>query len=478
MLVALGGTKLLRQHWPARFSSDPSGWLRALDVDTLRVDPAALVFAGVLALATALLFGVLPAMRLSGTTPADALRSVPGRWAAAGPMRGRSVLVSCQVALALMLLIGAGLMTASLIHLLAVDRGFEEDGLLMFRYTLTRGSDDDAAIAERHARFLARLAQDPRIEAAGLSSCPAPLSGWCRRQVLQTRGDIGLPEESLGPRAGVHRVSEGYFEALGTRVLEGRTFADADGLGAEPVAILNRSAARALFGDASPIGRALPVVLAENEASAVVVGVVEDVLQARPELGQTPEIYLPFRQEPSVRATAFVRTSARPLQLVPELSAYLEALEPGSRIASPDTGAQLIAGVTTDRRALLWLMAVFAGSALALTALGIWSVVAYAASQRTREIGVRMALGARGYQVVGLVARAGGAAVLTGILIGLAGAYLASRAVRAIVFGVEPTEPTVYAAASVVLALVALAASIQPALRATRIDPVRAIRME
>jgi ABC-type antimicrobial peptide transport system permease subunit len=208
------------------------------------------------------------------------------------------------------------------------------------------------------------------------------------------------------------------------------------------------------------------------------VGVVEDVLQARPELGQTPEIYLPFRQEPSVRATAFVRTSARPLQLVPELSAYLEALEPGSRIASPDTGAQLIAGVTTDRRALLWLMAVFAGSALALTALGIWSVVAYAASQRTREIGVRMALGARGYQVVGLVARAGGAAVLTGILIGLAGAYLASRAVRAIVFGVEPTEPTVYAAASVVLALVALAASIQPALRATRIDPVRAIRME
>jgi putative ABC transport system permease protein len=364
-------------------------------------------------------------------------------------------------------------MTTTLVRLLAVERGFEAEGLLAINYAIPRGGSDDVALNMRQEAILARVAAEPRVESVSLS-CIAPLSGWCIKGGLRS-DDVPASEESPA-EAGIHMVGADFFAALGTDILAGRSFMASDNASALPVAILNRSAALALFGAADPIGH---TVRMPELGRATIVGVAQDLIHAsRIEEGAKAEVYVPFAQSTISNATLLVRGTGDPGELGAAVERSLKEQEPGITVSSRITGDELLARATVDRRALLWLLGVFAVSSMTLAALGIWSIVAYSIGQRTQELGVRAALGAGGFELVGLVARGGLIAATCGILPGAAVAYFGSGVLSTLVYGVAPTDPWIYLMAGAGFLAVALVASGIPALRAARLDPVKAMRVE
>ena len=479
LIVAYFGVQLLRGVWPGRFTV--SGSLRALDVQALSLDPAVVAFAAGLTVLTGLLFGMAPALQLSGAGPGEALRS-GGRVTAARGWRGidgRAGLIAIEVALALMLLAGAGLMTSSMARLIHVDRGFEADHLLTFRYGVPRNNPRVQSPMLLHDAFLDALATDSRVLSAALG-CAVPLSGHCSiTEVRRTDDNAAMPMGSR-PRIGAQSVSERYFETLRVPLLAGRTFTARDNESSPLVVIINGTAARTLFGSGDPPGHTLSMGYSfrGEQDTYTIVGVVGDVLYDRPEKGAMAEAYVPLRQERSGGVAGFVRTAGDPQRVVPMLTEALRRLEPGAVIYNINTASELSARAMTDTRVVLWLLAFFAGSAMLLAAIGIWSVVAYDVSQRSHELGVRMALGARSREVVRLVLRRGFAAAAAGVLLGVPAALVANRLISALLFDVKPTSPLIHATAAALLTAVALLASWIPALRATRVDPMRAMRAE
>ncbi len=480
IVVAHFGIGLLRLAWPARFAASSGGSLRSLDVAALGLDPLVLAFCAALVLLTGVLCGILPALQLSAAGPAEALRA-GGRVRTAQTSRrieGRAVLIALEVALALVLLVGAGLMSASLLGLLHVEQGYDAHSLLTFNYSVPRNSVAARDPVPLQDALLQRLRADPRVISAA-SGCLPPLSGHCSiTGVNRVEGRPPWPDGS-GPRIGVQSISDDYFTTLRVPVASGRTFNTGDTEASPLVAIINRAAARRLFGSDNPLGRQLHMGynVRGQDDSYTIVGVVGDVLYARPEQGVMPEAYVSMHQG-SLDDVVFLRTSVEPLALVPAITAALHAIDPGALPYSIATAAQIAAGATADTRVLLWLLALFAAFAVLLAACGIWSVVAYTVNQRTQELGLRMALGARARSVVALVLRRGALAGALGVALGLPAALASSRLLESLLFGVRPADPRVYFACAIVLGGVALLASWIPARRVTRLDPLRAMRSE
>ena len=476
--VAWVGADALVAAWPDRFL-DGSWNVRFARLEAVRLDGAVLAYAAAVAAVSALLFGTAPALAAGREDPGRALRR--GAAGAGGGRRGadaRSGLVAAEIALALVLVLGAGLLLRSLERLQSVDRGFRPGRLVTFQVTVPAASRGEDGALAFHEAFLERLRALPDVESAGMG-CGPPLVGHCWITGVSA-ADGRTWSEGSEPSIGVHPVDDTYFATLGIDVLRGRTFGPDDRAGAPRVVVLNETAVRTLFPEGEALGRRVTLGIAPpgDEAGVLtVIGVVADVLHDRPERGVMPEAYLSHRQD-APAGDVFVRTRGEPLAVVPAARATLAELDPEVPLHRVRTLDDLEAEATGDTRVLGALLSVFAGLALVLACTGVWAVVAFAVAGRTRELGLRVALGAEPRRVVALVLRKAVAVAAAGTLLGAAGGVLATRLLGGLLYGVSATDPGTFAVGAAALFSVALLAAWLPARRATRVDPMVALRAE
>jgi predicted permease len=453
--------------------------IQFMSQDAIRVDVVVLAGGILVALLTGLLTGLLPARHVSRLDLGGDLRG--GRATVGGIVgrdAGRSALVAGQLALTLMLLAGAGLMAASLARLSAVDVGFTNDGVLAVAYD--RGPGDTAdQLRAFEATLLERAAALPGVHAAAISPC-APLAGRCEIVGLRQVDDqppIDYGDMDVGLVA--YAVSDAYFATLGIPLRAGRTFDGADGPGAPAVAVINEAAAAELFGDASVIGHRIGVthdLTPEDGPLAEIVGIVADVPYGSLEEGVMPAIYFSRGQAPVAYGTLLLATSGDPYALVGatrELAARIESDMPLFRIT---TLGDLKKRATARTRVVLALLATFGATGLLMSAVGLYGIVSYSVVRRTREMGLRLALGAASRDVARLVLKAPALLALAGVVAGMAGAALLTRYLEALLFGVDASDPRILAAAATLLVGVALAAAWVPARLALRVDPASALR--
>jgi predicted permease len=285
-------------------------------------------------------------------------------------------------------------------------------------------------------------------------------------------------EPDAAPSIGVQSVTDGYFEAVGMPLLRGRTFAATDRSGAPPAIVINETAARRFFGDADPVGQPFAVGYGptSGDVSAEVIGVVADVLYNPPDQGFMPEAYFYQPQAPEADIEVLVRTRGEPLQVLPEVRAAMAMLDPEVPIYDATTGADIAAAQVSATRVVMQLLAVFAGMAVVLAVTGIWGVVSYEVVQRRRELGIRLALGARSAQMVGLLVRDGLVSAALGIVAGMVMAAALTRYLTALLYEVDPADPVAFAGAAAMLLVVALLAAWLPGRQATRIHPAETLR--
>ena len=442
------------------------------------IDLPVLAFAAGLALLTAILFGSLPALRLLGDGRGGRRGRgafVPSGRAATGGRASRRLgdaLVVAEVALALVLLVGAGLLVRSFLALRGVDPGFRPAQVLTLRTSLP-----GAGYPERAGRALAfdRLRDEiralPGVREAGFV-LELPLDADRQGTEVAIEGTVIDPAEN---RLNFTFATAGYFEAMGMPVVEGRAIRAGDRADAEPVVVVNRAFARRFLDGASPIGRQVQLGF-EDQVSRRVVGVVGDVLHDSLGREAYPAAYVPYAQLPYTRRLALaVRTDRAARDALPAITRRLRRAEPGLAVSDPRTMGEIVGASVAAPRFLSSLLGAFAAIALTLAAVGVYGVLSYTVRRRTREIGVRVALGADRGTILALVLRRGMLPVALGLALGLAGALALHRLVERFLFHVSPTDPVLYAGLSLFLAAVALAACLVPARRATAVDPREAL---
>ncbi len=460
-LVALGGTKIPR-------------------ADSIAVDWKALAFTLSVAVGTGLLCGLVPALQSSGRHLHDSLKE--GGRAVAGGARGRlarQALVLSEVAVALVLLVAAGLLIKSFSRLQSLDPGFRSQGVLTLALSPAelRYKEPKQQLAF-YRELLARVARLPGVDQAG-TAYPLPLGNDV--MILNFAvGDRPYPRPQDAPAANVRWASPGFFRALGVRLLKGRVFDDHDTDTTTPVAVLNRTLANQLW----PGGEALQQRLTLDDPHQppvrwmTVVGVVGDVRHDSLDEDPGNEIYTAQLQSPMLNGTLVVHTAGDPQKLATPIRRIVQDLDPDLPVDQAQTMDEVIAASLASNRFNTVLLGLFAGLALVLAAVGVYGVVSYTVDQRTHEIGIRMALGAHRDDVLSLVLRQGMILVLIGLGLGLVGAFAATRQLASLVYGVSTNDPWTFAIVALVLAAVAFAANFLPARRATRIDPLIALRQE
>jgi putative ABC transport system permease protein len=442
------------------------------------VDARVLVFTAGVAVGSALLLALATGGRLTGSEAAAALRAGDGR-ATAGraASRVRGALVASQVALALVLLVGAGLLVRSLARLLAVDPGFDPSHVTTVHIALPDLTYPQPA---RQAAFwnqlLERLRARAGIRAAGVVTF-LPLAGPGAATSFTVIGQPP-PAPGQGPVSDI-RIADGeFFRAMRIPLLQGRLFTKEDTPRSAEVAVVNETLARQTWPGESAVGKRVKVAWTHPDAEVTVVGVVGDVRYQGLDAAVRPTLYYDLDQEPSSEMNVVLRTTAAPAALAGELRSAVRALDVQIPLGEVSTMGETVAASTVDRRLPMQLLALFAGLAVVLAAVGIYGVLAYTVRLRTREIGVRLALGARPAAVVRMILRSGLAYVLAGVVIGAAGALAASSVLRSLLFGIGATDPATYVGVALLLVGVALLASWLPARRAANVDPVVALRSE
>ena len=450
--------------------------LKTVSFTAIRLDRRALAFAAALALGTGVLFGLVPALQATRPSLTGALRvGAPGGGRPGQRASTRAVLAAMEVALALVLLAGSGLMLRSLGKLLAVDPGMRPERMLTLRF-------DPRAVAPRDSfavvfdRLLARVGALPGVTGVALQDCP-PFNGGCNGTVLVRRDRPAPREGDEGPEIGVHWITPDWPAVMGVPLVRGRAFTAADRRGARKVVLLSERAARTFFPNEDPIGR--PVSVGQGgfwEDTATVVGIVGDVRYGTVDSLPRPDVYLNYAQSPNGRAMLFVRTADDPLNHVRAVREALAEAAPGTPAFDVRTMEARIAGMMAFQRFGATLLALFAAVALVLATLGVYGVVSFAVAQRTREIGVRVALGATRRDVVRLIVRGGVAIAGAGAAIGLVAALAATRVLRSLLFDVAPSDPATFAGIVLVLGGAVVLASWLPARRAAGVAPTEALR--
>jgi len=444
--------------------------------DEIAIDAAALAFTLLISLLTGVLFGLAPAAQISGSDLERGLRE-GGRSAGAGGAAGRlrGVLVVGEIALSLVLLVGAGLLAKSFARLLSTDKGFDPENVVSFSLSLPHGvyprTDQQSRFFEQ---TLDRLAALPGVSGAGAIS-ELPLGGSGTNGAFRVEGRDDPPGSE--PQAEKRIVSPDYFRVLRTPILAGRGFTAQDRPGSPAVAIINDALARRLFKGQDPVGRRLEFNW-ETQGWQEIVGVVGDVKQYGLQEEMLPTIFVPHAQRPEPAMAVVVRSSLRPDQLVPEIRRQVAALDRDRPLIQVRTMEQVIADSVADRRLPMLILGGFAVAALLLGAIGVYGIVGYSVAQRTQEFGIRMALGARRSDVVRMVLGQGLRLALCGLLIGLAGSLAVARLITGLLFGITPADPATLAATSLLILGVALLACYIPARRAARVDPMVALRYE
>jgi putative ABC transport system permease protein len=436
----------------------------------LRFDRSVILFAVALSLAAPVLFGVLPALRVSRSQRLN--ERADGGSREAHTMR--SILIGTEVALSVMLVVGAVLLVRSLLRLQTVDPGFDQHGVVAFTVTLPSARYPNAADRRRAIEEIdRRLATQPGVTASGAVSTLA-LRGytWTGDATIEGRAPADY-ERELRHKS----VTPGYFDAMGIRLLAGRLLDERDTQDQPPVTVVNLALARKYFAGADAVGKRITYGRPQDKAPWVtIVGVVADEQQDALDKAPQPEVYSPIRQQMQNPMTFVVRSSLDPASAIAAARAEVQAVDRDLALTSVTTLEQVVTDAIGDHRFRAVLLAGFAGIALFLAALGIYGVLAYAVSQRTRELGIRLALGAKRQELFAMVVRQGMRPVIAGGVLGIAGAVASSAVVKSLLYGVAAVDPATYGVAVVTLAAVALAACAIPATRAMRVDPMVALR--
>lgn len=478
LLAALGAAGgLVVAFWGVDLIKALSPGLSIARLDSVSVDARVLGFTLIVATLTALVAGAAPA--LQWTRPDLQAHLKEGRGTAAqSRTRARKVLIGAQTALALALLIGAGLLMRSFATLLLEDPGFRRDHLAAIQ--VFRWNNDESA-AERATFFrqaLERIAALPGVRSAGaVSAAPFLEANIDIRENLYVEGEVhGRPEEQ--PQAYFTTATPGYFETVGVPLLAGRLFdARDENPQAELVAVINQTMRRRFWGAEDPVGRRIRLE-SDTAPPLRIVGIVGDVRHEGFNASARPEVFVPHGRTQFGSMTFFVRTSVPPREVVEPAKGVLWTLDPRQTVYHASTIDQMVSRVVAPQRFTLVLLAAFAVLAVVLAAVGIYGVVNFAVQRRTREVGIRMALGARAGDVVGLLVRQGLLAAGIGVAVGLVAALAGAGLLGSMLHRVSPRDAITFAAAALLLLGVAAGASYLPARRAARVDPTEALRHE
>ena len=443
-------------------------------IEEVRIDGRVLGFTLLASLLTGLLFGLAPALQLPRQSIHEVVKD-GGRGSTGGRRRWlRQFLVVSEVAIALVLLIGAGLLINSFWRLQHVDRGFDARNLLTLNLTLSRYSTSEQQVSFLR-QVLDRAAQVPGASAVGLTSTIPLRGGPSTDFVIEGRPPVKFGDE---PSADIRIVDPNYFNAMRIPLRAGRPFAETDSTEAPKVMVINENLARRFWPGEDPIGKRITMRDWGPPLTGEIIGVAGDVKADGLDSETRPMIYWAYPQFPSIFNSIVVRTEGDPLSLVSALKSQIWSVDPAQPIASVSTMEQVLANSVAPRRFNMLLIGVFAGVALALAAVGIYGVISYTVSQRTHEIGIRLALGAQSSNVLRLVVGQGMILVLGGVGLGLAASAGLTRMMSSLLFGVSPTDAPTFAVIAVLLTAIALFACSVPALRATKVDPMIALRYE
>lgn len=445
-------------------------------MDEVGRDPRALGFAAFLVLLVTVVFGLLPARRVARVAPASFLHGgtrVEGRrrsgWS-------RSLLLSGEVALSLVLLLGAGLMLRTLAEIRAVELGYQVEDIERFRLSTPESRYDTEETLRFFAELEDRLAALPSVEAVG-HAFGVPFAPGSMTVGIELRS---RPDAEPAP-VGLRPASPGYMEALRIPLVRGRWFTEDDVHGAEAAAVVNEAAARLLFPDGSPLGERFSVSANwgfDDEPDWTVVGVVGDTRVSDATQPDLPTVYLSNAQFGVNIAYFTMRRAAGSPSVLPAARQLLGDMDPQLAMTTEESLAEAVARETASTQFYLTLLGLFSALAVVLAAVGLYGVVAYSVSRRVREIGIRRALGARAEDVVGLVVRQGVAPALYGVAVGLVAAWIGARALSTLLYGVEPGDPLTLVGATLLLLVVVLFATLVPARRAAAIHPGNALREE
>ena len=439
------------------------------------VDWRVLGFTLLISCLSAVIFGLAPAVASAkadlNTSLKDATASPLGR-----SSRGASrVLIVPQFALAVVLLVGAGLLANSFVRLLRVNPGFNPDGVLAAQLFLSpiEYPERDVRAALMLQQVLERVRALPGVGSAGLVTSLPIVGGVNTDFVVEGRPAPAANDE---PSADIRSVDSAYFRTMGIPLLAGRAFTEADGATANRVMVINQTMARQYWPNESPIGQRVTMKDWGPPLTGEIVGVVGDVKTNGLDEAAGPMIYWPYFQFPIIFNTIVVRGDSDPMRLVPAVKSAIWSVNKNQTISQIETLEQVLAESLARRRLYMILLSVFAGAALLLAAVGIYGMVSYSVSQRIREMGIRMAIGAKRADVLRLVLGHGAKVAILGIGLGVAAALGLTRLMTSLLFGVTATDPLTFAGVAILLTFVALGASWLPARRATRVDPMTALR--
>ena len=463
--LSLAAARLLEAFWPSRVLKPP----------TFDPDWRVLLLLAGISILTALLFGLAPAVQTSMLSLNEALKDGWGHLSGGARGRMRNVLVVSEIAVACLLLVGAGLLLKSFVRLMTLDPGFHAENVLTMSVSLPHAQyKENAQTQAFFEETLHRFQALPGAIAAG-AIADLPLSGG------NVNGDIEIVGRTF-PKDGAPItdkivVTPEYFRAIGMRLVRGRWFNELDGTKGHASVIINESMARRFWESADPIGKQLKVQYPLSEVQEIV-GVVSDVKTADLALAPTYQTYIPYRDLPIPALTLVVRTTQDPLRVVPEVRQIIRAIDPEQPLADVKTMQQVVSDSLGSRRMSATIVGTFAFFALALASIGIYGVVSYWVSQRTREIGIRQALGARQLDVFELVVSRGMLLAGCGIAVGLAASFALTRYLSSLLFGVSAQDWMTMAIVPLILIAVAFLACWIPARRASRVDPMVALRFE
>ncbi|MCI0489560.1 MAG: ABC transporter permease [Blastocatellia bacterium] len=446
-------------------------------INEIGIDSRILGFTFAIAIITGVIFGLAPALAVSKPDLNSALKEGSRSLAMSSGWRNlREVLVISELALAFVLLVAAGLMVRSFARLSHIDPGFKSEGVLTMRVNLPSSRyAENEQVAGFIREALERIEALPEVQSAGTTN-HSILLGHSLIAHFQFEG-LPPPDRKKDPPIGVGAVSRDYFRAMAIPLIGGRYFTDSDSADAQQVAIINQALARRFYPNEDPLGKRISFGCKEGFCRTIV-GVVGDIRQESLTADITPEIYLPALQNPIRGMTLVVRTASDPLSLAGAVRSQILAVDPGQPVSEIKTLDQHMADSVSQSRSMMFMFGAFAALALILAVLGIYGVMSYTVTQRTHEIGIRMALGARSGDVMRLIVGRGMAMALIGVGIGLAAAYFLTRLMESLLYGVTATDLVTFAVIPALLAGVAFVACYIPARRATRVDPMVALRYE
>ena len=470
LLLALYGVYLLVTFGPADLP-------RAKEI---AVDGSVLGFTFAVSLLTGVIFGLAPALQASrpdlNETLKDSGRSATG---AAGHRRVRSLLVVSEIALSLVLLVGAGLLMRSFLKLRAVDPGFNPQNSLVGRISLSESKyETEASVIAFYDQFLDKIKSLPGVQSAAIRSyIPIAANEGYANSSIRIEGRLVDPANQ--PHAFYNRISPDLFHTMGIPIQRGRLFDKQDVKTAQNVIIINETLARRDFPGEDPIGKRITRKDNPKEEDwATVVGIVKDTKPRALDGDPVAEMYVPFAQQPASSMAFIIRTTSKPEGIIAAVRQTAQSLGKDQPVYDIRTLESVMSEAVAKPSFRMFLLGVFAVVALILAMVGIYGVMSYSVEQRTHEIGIRMALGARAPDVLKLVIGHGMALAFAGVGIGLVASFALTRVMSQLMFGVTPTDPLTFAAIALLLTSVALLACYIPARRATKVDPLRALRRE